>query len=290
MVSLATKLTAGEVVAAEQVITGGRQTIRLNNTGEATGGTVTLNSNLVNALDSSVGGSIGALTITHGVKVVDDVSQLSISGALSNYGSIQTASSTAGSTDTISAGSILNASGGAIGSYTGKTAGLYAADPSLSAQSTLTNNGSISSVGNLTLSAPVVTNAPVNGSGGTITAAQNVNVNTQTLNNSGAIAALTGNVNVASTSSLAVNNAGGTVQAESGNINLNTNNADINVSGGNFYSQEVNLKAGKATVLFNVDNASGVINASGNMYILNTTESALNLGNVDSTRRPRFLK
>ncbi len=288
VVTLDSKLTAAEVVAAEQVITGGSQTIKLSGNGTADGGTITLNSTLLSALDGSVGGSLGTVTIAHGVKVVDTLSQLSL-GNLVNYGSISTAAASQGSTDNISAGTIVNAAGGKIGSYSGgASSGLFAADPSLSATTSVTNSGSISSAGNLTISAPVVNNVAAPAGGGSISAAQNVNINTQSLNNTGVIAALTGNVNVASTSSLAVSNAGGTVQAASGNINLNTDNANINVSGGNFYSQDVNLKAGNATVLFNVDTASGVINASGNNVHLNTSQSALNVGNVDAAGDPGF--
>ncbi|MBS2009170.1 MAG: hypothetical protein JST01_19105, partial [Cyanobacteria bacterium SZAS TMP-1] len=152
------RLTAAEVVAAQQVLTGGTQTIRLNSSGTAIGGTVTLNNNLLTALDSSVGGSIGSLTISHGVKVIDTLSQLSLSGYLSNYGSILTAATTPGATDTISAASIFNAAGGAISSYTGAAGGLFSADAILNALTSVTNYGTISSAGNLTINAPVVYN------------------------------------------------------------------------------------------------------------------------------------
>ncbi|MBS1999002.1 MAG: hypothetical protein JSS86_21900, partial [Cyanobacteria bacterium SZAS LIN-2] len=62
VITSGSRLTAAEVVAAQQVLTGGTQTIRLNSSGTAIGGTVTLNNNLLTALDSSVGGSIGSLT------------------------------------------------------------------------------------------------------------------------------------------------------------------------------------------------------------------------------------
>ncbi len=190
--------------------------MRVAGSGAASGGTVNLNSSLLNGLDNSVGGSIGSLTISHGVKVVDSLNSLSISGSLDNYGSILTASSTKGATDTISAGTILNASGGAIGSYSGGGGGLFAADPSLTAANSIANNGAITSAGNLTISAPVVNNIAGHNPGASqtpvMTAAQNVNISTQNLNNSGLISALNGNVNVASSTSLNVANAGGTIQ------------------------------------------------------------------------------
>jgi hypothetical protein len=289
VVTLGTKLTSAEVVAAQQVLTDGTQTIKLSNSGTATGGTVTLNNSLLTALDGSVGGSIGSLTISHGVQVVDNLSLLSISGQLTNYGSILTASGTAGSVDTISAGTILNGKGGAIGSYSGgagsTTGSLLAADPTLTAATSLTNNGTLSSAGNLNINAPVIYNVASHGTGGSITAAQNVNLSTKDLNNSGSLTALTGNVNIAGTSALTVTNAGGTIQAKNGNINFTNDNADLTVLGGNLLSQQVNLKAGGASVNLSADNVSGVINASGNSVHL-YSGSNLNLGNIDASGDP----
>ncbi len=104
-VGLNTKLTAAEVVAAEQVITGGgasAQTLKIGANGVATGGTVTLNNGLLTALDNSVGGSISSVTIAKHVEVIDSVGQLSLSGNLANYGSLLTASGGSGNSDTIS--------------------------------------------------------------------------------------------------------------------------------------------------------------------------------------------
>ncbi|MBS1999190.1 MAG: hypothetical protein JSS86_22845, partial [Cyanobacteria bacterium SZAS LIN-2] len=62
LVSLNTMLTPAELVAAQQVLTGGSQTIKLNASGAAVGGTIALNNTLLNAIDHSVGG-INTLTI-----------------------------------------------------------------------------------------------------------------------------------------------------------------------------------------------------------------------------------
>ncbi len=292
VVTLATKLTAAEVVAAEQVITGGSQTIKLSGVGTANGGTINLNSSLLSALDSSVGGTLGAVTVTHGVKVVDTLGQLSL-GSLTNYGSILTASSSQGSTDTISAGAIVNAAGGKIGSYSppasgNGSSGLYAADPSLSATTSISNSGAISSAGNLTISAPVVNNTASHGAGGSISAAQNVNVNTQVLNNSGVIAAISGNANVASTGALALNGTGGSLQAQNGNINLSSTNADVTATGGNFESQNLNINAGTGNVTANIDTVSGLVNASGNCIHINADTADLKLGSINASGDPMF--
>ena len=263
VVNLNTKLTAAEVVAVQQVLTGAGQTITIRGNGVASGGTVTLNNSLLNALDGSVGGSLNSLTVAKGVQVVDTLSSLNLAGGLSNYGSILTAASTSGLSDTISAGTVLNARGGSIGSYaTGS--GLYGADVNLNTSTALTNNGLIGSAGN-------------------------VNISANTINNTGTIAAGAGNVNLASTGALTFNGTGGTVQANHGNVNFATNNADIAVNGGNILSQQVNYSAGTGNVNANMDQVTGVVNASGNNVHIYGNTAVLSLGSIDAANDPLFV-
>ncbi len=197
VVGLKSRLTAAEAVAVEHVIIGGAssaQTIKLTGSGAASGGTVSLNNGLVNALDGATGNSLSSLTIAKGLQVIDSAGALDVSGKLINYGSLQTAASTSGSSDAISALSILNTSSGTISSYGGGGA-LVSANPILSAASSITNAGAISSTGNLTLNATVVTNAGSHGAAPSVVSNQNLNINTQNLTNSGNISALNGNVN-----------------------------------------------------------------------------------------------
>ena len=63
IIGLTTKLTGAEVVAVEQKLTNGTQSIDIGANGVANGGSIALNSSLLNAIDSSVGGSIASLTI-----------------------------------------------------------------------------------------------------------------------------------------------------------------------------------------------------------------------------------
>ena len=182
VVSLSTKLTAAEDVAVAQILTGGSQTISIGANGAATGGSISLNNSLLTALDNSGGGSIASMTVAHGLQVIDSVGALNISGKLTNYGSIQTASAASGSTDTISAGTVVNASKGSISSYSGN-GNLVGSDVALNATNSLTNNGTISSANNLNITAPAI-------------------------NNTGLISAGSGNINVASAGALNVNGAG----------------------------------------------------------------------------------
>ena len=263
-VGLNTKLTAAEVVAVEQVILGGSpsaQTIAIGANGAAKGGSIALNNSLLNAIDSSVGGAIGSLTIAKGVGVVDSVSHLSLSGGLSNYGTIQTASATSGNTDTISAATINNAAGASINSYGGGGGGgLVGADVALAAANSLNNAGTINSAHNLYITAPVI-------------------------NNTGSIKAGNGNINVNSNGALNVSGTG-TWTASNGNINFAAANSDINVTGANLISQQVNFNAGSGNIGAYLGQVTGVVNASGNDIDISATTPKFQLGQIVGTGDP----
>ncbi|MBS1998554.1 MAG: hypothetical protein JSS86_19650, partial [Cyanobacteria bacterium SZAS LIN-2] len=289
LVALNTRLTAAELVAVQQVMTTGSQSIKLNANGAASGGSLTLGDNLLTALNNSVG-SISSLTIARGVQVVDTLSNFSASDRIANYGTILTASSTAGSTDTISSAHIHNAYGGSIASYGGDGT-LFAADPALVAAYSLTNSGSISSSGNLTLNAPVISNSLGHGSGNqlpSITAAQNVNITTNELTNNGLIAALSGNVNVSAPGGLNMNGLGGTIQADSGNINFDSQHADINIGGGDLLSRGVNIAANGGNINANLGNVSGVLTTCGETAHVIGSGTLLTLGSTAIDGDPTF--
>ncbi|MBU6455352.1 MAG: hypothetical protein KGS72_26510, partial [Cyanobacteria bacterium REEB67] len=287
-VVLNTKLTAAEVVAVQQVLTGAGQTIKIGANGAASGGQIVLNNSLLTAIDSSIGSNLSSLTVARGVQVVDSLSSFSLSGSLTNYGSILTAAGAAGATDTIYAGSVLNARSASIGSYTTSGA-LYGADLSLNAANSVTNNGSISSASILNISAPAVFNVSFPGANASLSAGGNVNINTAALTNTGTVASTSGNVNVASTGALALNGAGGTLQALTGNVNFASSNADITVNGGNVLSQQVNFNAGTGTVNATMDEVSGLVNANAcNVHVTGSTAD-LRLGAIDASGDPLFV-
>lgn len=259
IVNLNTKLTAGEVIAVEQELINGTQSIALSSTGTADGGKVSLNAGLLSALDGALGGSIRSLTIAKGLDVVDNVSSLTLSGSLVNYGTLQAASSTSGSIDTISAGTINNTASGVVGSYTGGS-GLNGADVAITATTSLTNVGTISSAHNLTIVAPTVHNA-------------------------GVISAVGGNVNVISNGALSVTGKG-TWQASNGNINFTSANSEINVTGANLLSQQVNFNAGTGNVYANLGQVTGLVNSAGNEISVNANTQNFYLGQVDASGDP----
>lgn len=281
-VDVHTKLTAAEYVAAEQVLNDGVQTIQLGGHGEAVGGLVVLDSSLMAALN----GQIGNLTISHGVQLIDAVDTFSLLGDLNNYGSILMGSSVAGQSDTISANSIINSFEGMIGSYTGGLYGLFAADPILSALTSITNFGTISSAGNLTITAPEVFNLSTANTTAAIGAANSVDINTNHLVNSGDIASAFGNINIDGGSQFALDGLGGAMRADSGVIDILTHDAPLSVMGGSFYSKELTAKAGHSTVNIQAERVSGRLNASGDNVHLYVSDSDLRLGDIDAYGDP----
>lgn len=287
VVDLNSRLTAAELIAAEQVLSSGTQTIQLSSTGQALGGTIILDSNLLSAIDSSVGGTIGSLTITQGVQLIDTLDLFSVAGTINNYGSISIASQLAGQTGTISASAIINSFEALIGSYMSASfGGLYGADPILNALNSITNFGTISSAGNLTITAPEISNISANGHIADISAAQNLYLGTSHLVNSGNLLATAGDINVTSSSSLLVENTAGSLQAINHDINMVGINAAMQVMGGNFDSNALNLKAGYSTINLQASKVSGAVNASADNIHLYTSESDLRLGNIDASADP----
>lgn len=284
VVTLDSKLSAAELVAAQQKLHGGVQTIELRGNGSAAGGTIKLDSSSLAALDKSVGGSIGHLTVARNVQVIDNNSGINLSGSLRNLGTISTASNVAGSTVTISADTINNTRSGSIGSYSGND--LFGADVALNAATSFTNNGSVSSAGDLSISAPVINNLN-DGATASLSAGLNVNLNTQNLNNNGLIAAHAGDINVASQDMLNIVGTAGTMQA-SGNINLGATDADLNITGGDYLSQQLNLSAGYtgSTIEAAVGEVSGVVNAKACNVHVHGDSDTLNLGLIDAGDDP----
>ncbi len=261
-VDLNTKLTAAEALAVEQVIIGGSQTIQIGSRGTASGGTVVLTNGLLNSLDSSVGSSVASITIAKGVQATDTVGTIDVSGKFANYGSLVTAATTSGGTDTIAAGTIVNASGASIKSYAGSST-LFAADPILTAPA-VTNNGTISSSGNVSINSPSVTNT-------------------------GLISATNGNVNLSSSSALSFGGTGGTVQANNGNINMAAGNANITAVGGNWLSQQLNLNAGTGNIKASLGQVTGVINSTATAAHILASTPVLTIGDNTFTGDPTFV-
>src|SRR5262249_10254101 len=125
------------------------------------------------------------------------------------------------------------------------------------------------------------------------------------ITNTGSVSALAGNVNISAvTSGLAIsnaaaalsavnlNNAGGTISALKGDINLgdplNETWADINVIGGNLLSKNLNIYAGQGTANVLADQVTGVVNTSGAAAHIGADTKNLVLGNQCLTGDPTY--
>ncbi|MBS1992719.1 MAG: hypothetical protein JSS83_19510 [Cyanobacteria bacterium SZAS LIN-3] len=308
-ISLDSKLTAAELVAAQQVLSGGKQEITINANGIATGGHFNLNNTTVSALDAAVGGNVGSLVISRGVHALDSLSNLSLMGSLINLGSlvvgVEPGKAGGQTVDAISAANIYNGLGGVISSST--VFGVLAPTGiSLSTPGVFFNSGVISSSSTLSITAPTITNVTMTsglGGGGsavmqtpaTIYAAQNVNLNTQVLDNAGLIAAAHGNINIVNgggNNNIVVNGAGGVMDAAKGNINFNQSNyagsGNITVSGGDYYSKQMNFNAGTGAVEVNVGQVSGVINGTAGSSHITAASADMKLGDICVSGDPTY--
>lgn len=160
------KLTGAEFVALSQVVSSGAQTLSVNSGGIAYGGALRL---------STLGGvALSNLTIASGVTLIHDFAEssvISVSGNLSNYGTVLGYSSAASTTlGVISGTNLSNFSGATISTALADIAsmGLTTSAPTLSlslvAAQTIFNAGTISTSGNLSAIAGLsITNSQVAG-------------------------------------------------------------------------------------------------------------------------------
>jgi hypothetical protein len=281
-VNVNTKLTAAELLASQQVLSGGKQTIDISKSGIATGGTYSLNASNLAQLDTDLGGSIGSVYIPQGVKLIDSVSTLNLSGALTNYGSIVTVNASPKSVDTIDASSIVNAAGAHI---TSGTVATTTAALSLDTGN-LSNSGTIYSSGGLNVIASNLTNS------GSLGASQAVNLTVPSVTNSGTISSAHSDINFNSTQNIVLNNAGGTVKASSGDINFRdasySGGSNISVTGGSLLSNNVNLNGGSGNVNANVDSVTGRVNTVADTAHITSNSGDLILGNQNIKGDPTY--
>lgn len=254
------QVTAAEYVAAKQVLAGLGQRVTIGTGGGATGGEVDLSAitgrgDVLRASD---------LTVPVNVTTIGDFakgSEFRLIGDLNNSGTVYATNTDATNRHggTVRADDILNNAGGVISSDV---------DLNLQADGSLTNLGSISSQGDLTITSSNVTNR------GTISSAKDINLNAPTaatLADSVGTNTAIGSINVDST--------GGTINATN-NININAN-ADSNLTGGDYLSQNLNLNAGAGTITAAVGNVTGVVNSTGYAVHFGSAAETLNLGAIN---------
>jgi hypothetical protein len=302
------KVTAAEYIAIQQQLSSHGQTLVLDGQGTADGGKFTLNG----ALNSNV----NELLVPQGVTAIDYFSRnnsLSIGGDLLNYGSIYGVSTnthiTAGS---LSAADITNESGGVVSTVLPNT--LQSSIPNavsgvgltLNALSNITNSGTISSSGGLTLATShgainnvpsADANATTNAQTPTINAASDINlsVGNGNLTNAGLISSKSGNINITTPNSatdININGSGGTFQALAGNVNVRSAAYDgsnnITMGGGNYLAKDLNLYAGQGNIEGNVGQVSGALNSTAQVEHFTSNSGTLILGNNAVNGDPTF--
>lgn len=303
-------ITPAESIALSQIIHTGTQSLILSSNGAASGGTFNLSYAAKNGAS--------ALVIPTGVTAILDAAKLqsvSVSGALTNSGLLQVISQNSQvNSASISANTITNQQGGVITSIiptsgiAGYTPALTSVHLTLSAVQDIINYGTISSSGNLNLNAGgSITNALPAGTTGSTPLLQaancvNLTVGSGTITNGGLITALNGNINVSASApvDLLVNSViptisdgsvtsiiQGQMQAPNGDINIGatdyTGSNNIEVWGGDFSANQVNVNSGSGIGLVQADSITGTLNESAGSAQVYVQNGTLTVGNIQST-------
>lgn len=174
-------------------------------------------------------------------------------------------------------------------------------DLGLASQTDITNSGTISSGGSLTLTAggSIVNSLPSGAAGSTpaIQAQKDINLisGSGDVTNGGIIITNKGNINVASTvpsRDININASGGAFQANNGAINIRdtsyNGSGNTNLNGGNYLSRELNLNSGSGTVNANVGQVTGALTTGAQIAHINTNTPVLVLGNQTLSGDPTY--
>ena len=291
LVTSHTHLTAAEMVAVYQVIDSGRQAIQIGVHGNAVGGSVAITSRLAR--------NLGSLVIPQGVTVIDNASELTLGGSLINSGTLFAVSSDPGvRAASITATNIMNRQGGLITTElpAGGLPGFTGAAPNLSLNLTvtdcMTNSGAISSAGRLIMN---LRDSLKNQAGAVLQAANDVDLHSQmgAFTNTGLITSKSANINLSTATTIAdvaINNTGGSLQAEQGAINIRDRlfkgPPNTALSGGDFISRELNLNSGCGAVNADIQNATGAINVAAGSIRMQANAPVLHVNNLDVAGDP----
>lgn len=282
------QVTAAEYVAARQVLSGGGQQLVLNSAGGAVGGTVDFSA--ISSRNERV--KVDDLSIPVNVSAYGDFSKtplFSVTGDLNNAGNIYAYSSGNPHRGAISADNVTNESTGLISTQlplvtvTRGNRSERPVDLTIHADDTLSNFGTISSTGELILSAG---NEVSNGKSSVLSAASNLSIYAPEVTNAGLISSNNGNVNLNGPDSAVLNvtNGGGNIIARNGDINVRDASYsgvfNTYISGGNLLSNNVNVNAGQGSAEINVEQLTGTLNQKGEASHVYANTETLKLGNI----------
>lgn len=278
------RVTAGEYVAAKQVLAGGQQTLVLGMDGSATSGHVDFGTILTG--DEKMRAS--SLVNPQGVTVAGDFgrhSDFQLRGDLTNFGSLYAYSTRSNArTGSIRAFDINNQEGAKISTVLpgGLGANFQSSnrtvDLRLHADNDLNNFGTIEGGGRISLSAGNrINNASANA---TVKAENDVSLAAADIVNRGAIVSTQGSINIDSTvpSALTVDNRLGLLRADNGAINVRSDSYsgayDTYVGGGDLVSSTVNLNSGQGLLTVEVGDLTGTVTQKGTaVHLLASTEN-----------------
>ncbi len=283
-------LTPSQYVALTQVVGQGNQSIVLTDSGVSQSGSLTLLANQTGALSSLV---LPTNVVLSGVGFSAS-NPFVVSGSTSILGSffaLQNSSSTASILNfgNLTVSGLLTANAAALPTV---SLGSAANGSSLFSSSGLTINtvGFLNNSG--VISSPAFLNINAGGSftntGTVLASTGNLAVNSFSGNfvNSGMLSAPSGSINIntaAATlaSNINFNNLSGKLSAQD-DINFrsagNTSSADINISGGDLLSSQLNINAGLGNAEVHVDQLTGVLNSYGSAAHVSANTSTLTLG------------
>lgn len=289
-------VTAAEYVAVKQILSSGMQTITLDNSGKAVGGSVDLSQ--ITARNDRM--RADDLTVPVNVTAYGDFSRGSnfqILGDLVNAGSIYASDSKhSTASGAIRADNLTNTSTGLISSeatLSGTGSESNRLNLTLAANDKLINQGTIVSSGDLELLAGnAVSNSGTAAQAATISARGNVEVISQSIENHGLIRSTEGNVSLNSDSALTVDNRAGEIQALAGAINIRDRSfhADIQtyVYGGDLLSENLNVFTGRGVADLTVNKLTGVLNQKGFASHVTADTETLTLGDICLSGDPTY--
>jgi len=296
--TVGSQVTASEYLAAKQVLSGREQSLILDGQGKSTGGAVDFSTIAVRNDRLN----IDDLNIPVNVTAFGDFSKnqtFRVTGDFTNAGSVYAYSTSdharrsnfAADNITNKEGALLTTDLPTIYTTHGFSDNPKPVDLNLRATDTIANYGTISSSGDLNLSAG---NNVENGGGASMYARGNVTITAPRIENAGSIRSINESITLDGpfNAELHVFNQGGTLMARDGAINIR--NADFvgayntYVTGGNLYSQEVNVNSGRGSAEIDVDDMTGTLNQKGLASHVAAKTAVLSLGNICLTGDPTY--
>ena len=292
-------LTPAQCLAVNQVLAG-KQTLSINPLGQATGGFASITSAQVQQLSSiNVPRDVSLIALGFGAS-----NPLSVNGTVSVLGSLFALQNSPNIASTlemanlyVGAGALL--SGNLPGTILLGNGAFASRDLTLNVLHNVSNMGTISSPGNLTINAGgSISNALAAGALGAapiMQAFSNVNLNSAigSFVNSGSVVAQQGNINFACSGSIVdmtITNAGGKLEALNGAINLREELFNEKVGtvliGGDWLSQQLNVWSGKGAATLNVGKVSGALSVSAGALGLNADTPELHIGELSISGDP----